>query len=60
MHTNGGEPAAAKRHMDIMAETVGEAMRTGTALQIVDLRSSNKACDIFVRIQDAIMRIFTS
>lgn len=58
--TNPGKPTAAKRHMDIMAETVVEAIRTGTTLQVVGSRSSSKACGIFVGIQDPSVRIFTS
>lgn len=60
LDTNPVEPSPAKRHMDIMAETVVEAIRTGTALRAVGSRSSSKACGVFVGIQDPSMGIFTS
>ncbi|KAM0714666.1 hypothetical protein Q7P37_009964 [Cladosporium fusiforme] len=50
----------AKRHMDIMAECVVEAIRTGTPLQTAGTQSSISSCGIFVGIQDPNMGFFTS
>jgi hypothetical protein len=54
------EPTAAKRHMDIMAESVVEAIRTDVPLQIAGTRSSGSSCGVFVGVQDSSMGMFTS
>jgi hypothetical protein len=54
------EPTAAKRHMDIMAESVVEAIRTGIPLQTAGTRSSGNCCGVFVGVQDSSMGMFTS
>jgi hypothetical protein len=54
------KPTAAKRHMDIMAESVVEAIRTGIPLQTAGTRSSGNSCGVFVGVQDSSMGMFTS
>ena len=54
------EPTAAKRHMDIMAESVVEAIRTDVPLQTAGARSSGSSCGVFVGVQDSSMGMFTS
>ena len=54
------KPTAAKRHMDIMAKSVVEAIRTGVPLQTTETRSSGNSCGVFVGVQDSSMGMFTS
>ena len=54
------KPTVAKRHMDIMAESVVEAIRTGVPLQTAGTRSSGDSCGVFVGVQDSSMGMFTS
>jgi hypothetical protein len=54
------KPTAAKRHMDIMAESVVEAIRTSVPLQTTGTRSSGNSCGVFVGVQDSSMGMFTS
>jgi hypothetical protein len=54
------KPTAAKRHMDIMAESVVEAIRTGVPLQTAGTWSSGDSCGVFVGVQDSSMGMFTS
>jgi hypothetical protein len=54
------KPTTAKRHMDIMAESVVEAIRTGVPLQTTETRSSGNSCGVFVGVQDSSMGMFTS
>ena len=54
------KPTAAKRHMDIMAESVVEAIRTGIPLQTTETRSLGNSCGVFVGVQDSSMGMFTS
>jgi hypothetical protein len=51
---------AAKKHMDIMAGSIVEAMEAGTHLQVADADGSSEACAIFVGKHDQKMNIFTS
>ena len=51
---------AAKKHMDIMAGSIVEAMEAGTPLQIAGADGSSGACGIFVGKHNQNMRIFTS
>jgi hypothetical protein len=51
---------AAKKHMDIMAGSIVEAMESGTPLQVADADGSSEACAIFVGKHDQKMNIFTS
>jgi hypothetical protein len=51
---------AAKKHMDIMAGSIVEAMEAGTPLQIAGARRSSEACGIFIGKQDQNLSIFTS
>jgi hypothetical protein len=51
---------AAKKHMDIMAGSIVEAMGAGTPLQIAGARRSSEACGIFIGKQDQNLSIFTS
>jgi hypothetical protein len=53
-------PTAAKKHMDIMAGSIVEAMEAGTPLQIAGAYGSSKACGIFVGRHNQNMEIFTS
>ena len=54
------KPTAAKKHMDIMAESVVEAIRTGVPLQAAGTWSSGDSCGVFVGVQDSSMGMFTS
>jgi hypothetical protein len=54
------EPTTAKRHMDIMAESVVEAIRTGVPLQTAGTWGSANSCGVFVGVQDSSMGMFTS
>jgi hypothetical protein len=54
------KPTAAKRHIDIMAESVVEAIRTGVPLQTAGTWSSQDSCGVFVGVQDSSMGMFTS
>jgi hypothetical protein len=51
---------AAKKHMDIMAGSIVEAIEAGTPLQIAGTDGSSEACGIFVGKHDQNMKIFTS
>jgi hypothetical protein len=51
---------AAKKHMDIMAGSIVEAMEAGTPLQIAGADGSSEACGIFVGKHNQNMKIFTS
>lgn len=52
-------PTAAKRHMDLMAESVVEAMRVGLPLQVACTQNPSSACGIFVDCRSS-LEIFTS
>ncbi|KAM0698733.1 hypothetical protein Q7P36_002200 [Cladosporium allicinum] len=54
------KPIAAKRHMDIIAESVVEAIRTGVPLQTAGTWSSGDSCGVFIGVQDSSMGMFTS
>jgi len=54
------KPTVAKRHMDIMGESVVEATRTGVPLQTTETRSSGNSCGVFVGVQDSSMGMFAS
>jgi hypothetical protein len=54
------KPTAAKRHMDIMAESVVEAIHTGVPLQTAGTWNSGNSCGVFVGVQDSSMGMFTS
>ena len=51
---------AAKKHIDIMARSIVEAMEAGTLLQIVGADGSGENCGIFVGKHNQSMKIFTS
>ena len=51
---------AAKKHMDIMAGSIVEAMDAGTPLQIAGADGSSDACGVFVGKHNQNMKIFTS
>jgi len=51
---------AAKKHMNIMAGSIVEAMEVGTPLQIVSGDGSSEACGIFVGKHNLNMKIFFS
>jgi hypothetical protein len=51
---------AAKKHMDIMAGSIVEAIEAGTPLQIAGADGSSEACGIFVGKHNQNMKIFTS
>jgi hypothetical protein len=51
---------AAKKHMDIMAGSIVEAMESDTPLQIAGADGSSEACGIFVGKHNQNMKIFTS
>ena len=51
---------AAKKHMDIMAGSIVEAMEAGTPLQIAGADGSSEDCGIFVGKHNQNMKIFTS
>jgi hypothetical protein len=46
--------------MDIMAESVVEAIRTGVPLQTAGTWGSGNSCGVFVGVQDSSMGMFTS
>jgi hypothetical protein len=50
---------AAKKHMDIMAGSIVQAMDAGTPLQTADVKGSRKTCGIFIGKHDQNMTIFT-
>jgi hypothetical protein len=56
----GEKPTGAKRHMDIMAGSVVEAIRTGVPLQTAGTRSSGNSYGVFVGVQESRMGMFTS
>jgi hypothetical protein len=51
---------AAKKHMDIMAGSIVEAMGTRTPLQTAGAKGSSEACGMFIVKHDQNMTIFTS
>jgi hypothetical protein len=51
---------AAKKHMDIMAGSIVQAMGAGTPLQTAGAKGSRKTCGIFISKHDENMTIFTS
>jgi hypothetical protein len=51
---------AAKKHMDIMAGSIVQAMGAGTPLQTAGAKGSREACGIFIGKYDQNMTIFTS
>jgi hypothetical protein len=50
---------AAKKHMDIMAGSIVQAMGAGTPLQTAGAKGSREACGIFIGKYDQNMTIFT-
>jgi len=54
------EPSPAKRHMDLMAESVVEVIRTGTPLEIAGTEKSAGACGVFVGLEDSRLGVYTS
>lgn len=57
---NYKKPAAAMRHMDIMAESVVKVMCTGMPLRTVVVGSSKTACSLVVGIDNSSQAVFTS
>jgi hypothetical protein len=49
---------AAKKHMDLMARSIVEAMEAGTPLQIAGADGSSEVCSIFVGKHNQNMKIF--
>lgn len=58
--TNVRDPPRAVSHMDLMAETVAEAIRAGEPLFIAKSRGSADACAVFVGVQNTRFQVFTS
>ncbi len=54
------EPSPAKRYMDLMAESVVEAIRTHKPLHIAGTDMSARACGVFVGLHDSKLEVFTS
>jgi hypothetical protein len=51
---------AAKKHMDMMAGSIVEAIGTGIPLQTAGAKGSSEACGIFIGKHDQNMTVFTS
>lgn len=54
------QPAPAEKHMNLMAESVVEAIRTGKPLQISSMGKSAGACGVFVGLEDSRLGVYTS
>lgn len=57
---NVSDPSGAMNHMDLMAETVAEAIRAGEPLYIAKSGHSADSCAFFVGLQDRRIQVFTS